>query len=503
MIKALKLNLRFLLIMLFMVTSTFPEVAESGFVKKRVQKKVRPRPDKWRGPPSPPIKTPSKSPIVADSNPYRQCRATVMPSFINRSMSSTETTYRSLKALSPPSIVVNSAGNAYPKPVSKVNAKMSKEFNAILVGSMSPEGIKSKFSQEGEAVTIMAPSDHYLTSATSTGHYRKYGGTSGATPLVTGSLAGFEWIAGYHPTAEEAKILLAKTAIPTPYSSDKPQKNGAGMVNAYKLAMVGKQLKKTCGKNISCFKDQIRKNDIYQFPEDKAVSEALDKAFPYCSSTCTAEDLKTPPSCAKKAKAFKNFRKQAFLNPQNKNLWKKIACVYAQGGFEKNKTFALNIYNSISGKPPQTIDPPPPIGGHSCKKDSDCVLAPSCNMGIQKIKKDGSSSDIQNPLLTLNRDYQETHYLACVEHNGKIPLCNGKCRCDSQEKVSPSSAEAGHIATASCVDSKCIITKDYIPSPPLSSPPNPGGGEVPPPESGGSGGETPSGGSSGNSGAVK
>ena len=61
----------------------------------------------------------------------------------------------------------------------------------------------------------MAPGDYYLTSVDGDGNYRQFGGTSGATPLVTGSLAGFEWLSGYHPTAEEAKILLEKTAILT------------------------------------------------------------------------------------------------------------------------------------------------------------------------------------------------------------------------------------------------------------------------------------------------
>ena len=479
------------LFLVIMVTGTFPEVAPAGLIKK----KVKPRPETWHTP-SPPIKTPSESSIVADPNPYQQCKATVMPAFISRSMGMNETSYRAFKALSPPSILVNAAGNSYPQPVSKAETKASRDYNAIIVGSMSPDGIKSRFSQEGEAVHILAPSDHYLTSATSTGHYRKYGGTSGATPLVTGSLAGFEWMAGYHLTAEEAKIVLAKTAIPTPYSKDKPQKNGVGMVNAYKLAMVGKQLKQVCGKNIACFKDLIKKDDIYQFPEDEAVGEALDKAFPYCSSTCTAEDLKTAPSCADKAKAFKDLRKQAFLNPQNKELWKKIACVYAQGGFGKNKAFALSIYNTLSGKPPNGDTK---TAKDYCQKDVDCVLVAPCDKkniahsfdglmsksGVSNSDKD-SALDEQNTghLLALNRAFQEEHYLECMESNGKIPLCNNKCRCNSQESITKSASLAtepvagegssnegsseeensGPVArkttnySVSCVDFQCLVS---------------------------------------------
>ena len=421
-----------LMIFCLVVTGVaFPEDVSAGIikkVKKEVERKVKPRvrPETWRAP-SPPIKTPSESPIVADSNPYQQCRATVMPSFISRSMTMGKTTNRALKALSPPSIVVNGAGNSYPQPVSTALTKASRDFNAIVVGSMSPEGVKSGFSQEGEAVHIMAPSDHYLTSATSTGHYRKYGGTSGATPLVTGSLAGFEWMAGYHPTAKEAKIVLAKTAIPTPYSKDKPRKNGVGMVNAYKLAMVGKKLKQACGNNIACFKDRLRKDDIYQFPEDKAVSEAFNRAFPHCSATCTAEDLKTEPSCADKAKAFKDLRKQAFLNPHNKELWKQVACVYAQGGFRENKAFALNIYNTLSGRPKRDSGGRSGGGGGHrtyCQKDTDCTLVKPCP-GLAKPPYH---------LVAMNKTSAEYHYLNCIGENGTIPLCNGKCRCNPKEE---------------------------------------------------------------------
>ncbi len=475
MIKALKLNLRVLLIMLFMVASTLPERAESGFLFKRKKRppRVNTKPIKrvnTKNPPmkSPPIKTPSKSSIVADSSPYKQCRATVLPSFINHSQYTNKTRNRSLKALSPPSIVVSSAGNFAPKPISDTAIEISKDVNAILVGSLSTGGTPSSFSQKGEEVHIMAPSGHFLTSATSTGHYRKYGGTSGAAPLVTGSLAGFEWIAGYHPTAAEAKILLLKTAI---HMKGITKGHGVGMVNAYKLAMVAEKLKKACGKNISCFKDKIKQDDTYRFPEDEAVSEALDKAFPSCSSTCTEEDLKSTPSCAEKANALKEFRKQVFLNPQNKNLWKKLACVYAEGGFEENSRFSQSVYTD-------TVDRG--SDGKDCKKDADCFLVPACF---------GNA----NGLIAKPRSFKDSHYILCMELNGKIPLCNGKCRCDSKEKVSSSSAEAGHVATASCVDSRCIITKEYGPPPPLP----PGSGEIPPPESGGLPG------SSEKSGAVK
>ena len=233
------------------------------------------------------------SPIVAYENPYKQCKAVILPSFINNSMSWGRSVYKAFNALSPPSVVVTSAGNDYPEPVRTSKSKASRDFDAIIVGSLSPSGNRSDFSQEDLEVHIMAPSDNYISSADEDGNYKRFGGTSGATPLVTGSLAGFEWLSGYHPTAEEAKILLEKTAILTKYSHDSPRRNGVGMLNSYRLGMVGKRLKEECGDDIYCFKNMIRKDSTYEFPEDKDLLKDVERAFPECSQrTCSEQCLK-------------------------------------------------------------------------------------------------------------------------------------------------------------------------------------------------------------------
>ena len=261
--------------------------------------------------------------ILASDNPYEQCKATALPSFINVSLVWHGSSFgKAFKSLSPPSIIVTAAGNDYPDPIRPEKVQTSKE-GAIVVGSMAPDGSRSNFSNTHKEVHISAPSDYYITSASDKkGTYTKFSGTSGATPLVTGSLSGFEWLAGYHPTAEEAKLLLAKTAIPTLSSNENPRTSGVGMVNAYKLGMVGKRLKATCGSNISCFKEMIRK--------------------------------------------------AALLNPSNKELWRSVACIYDSSDFTENAKGAMSIYKAIIGDIDRRIYA-------SCKVDTDCTHVPSCS----------------------------------------------------------------------------------------------------------------------------
>ena len=369
--------------------------------------------------------------IVASENFYEQCRANALPSFVNVSLTWSGSAYgKALKSLSPPSVMVVAAGNKHPDPIRPEKVKASKDFDAIIVGSMAPDGRRSNFSHEHEEVHIMAPSDYYQSSAGADGNRQSFGGTSGAAPLVTGGLAGFEWLAGYHPTAEEAKLLLEKTAVPTLAANKDPRLSGVGMLNAYKLGMVGKRLKQTCGKNISCFKEMIQKDVTYVFPEDKGLLQAVNNAFPQCSlNQCNASSSQT---CEDKAAVFKRLRKAAFLDPSKGELWRSIACVYYSSGFIKNAQAAMSTYKATFGNFDMSLYA-------SCKVDADCIHVPSCahaRMG-------------RKVLLSVNKNY-------VAECQGTV-LCNNKCRCGNQELGFPTKEQnVFGLRQAYCVNSQCV-----------------------------------------------
>ena len=263
------------------------------------------------------------------------------PHYINNSMNwfGSEDIYEVFKELSSSgvsrSIVVTGSGNKFPKRLADIERKASKDYDLIIVGSFSPKGFVSTFSQSGKELSILAPSDYWITSAGKNGEYQKSGGTSGAAPLVTGSLAGFEWLSGYHPTAKEAKILLEKTALPTLHSFEKPPINGSGLLNAYKLGEVAKRLKEKCGQSMSCFREEILKDKNYHFPEDKSLKRDLARFFPFCSAGGDAGTLSDLSSCEEKEKLFKRLRKSVLLKP-SEDLLKSLSCIYKAGGFEQN-----------------------------------------------------------------------------------------------------------------------------------------------------------------------
>ena len=124
------------------------------------RKKKRPKPSTEE------YKSEQTSPIVADDDPYKQCKATALPSFINNSMywspsytnnKAGKTEYDAFKSLSPPSILVLGAGNGYDTPLLPYEAKASKDFDTIIVGSLTPRGIRSGFFPTGGGSAYHGP----------------------------------------------------------------------------------------------------------------------------------------------------------------------------------------------------------------------------------------------------------------------------------------------------------------------------------------------------------
>ena len=263
------------------------------------------------------------------------------PHYINNSMGWKESqdiykVFEKLSSSTSNTVIVSTSGNDFPFKLGDIKVKASKNYNVVLAGSFSPKGFVSGFSQSGKELHILAPSDNWITSAGKMWDNRPFGGTSGAAPLITGSLAGFEWLSGYHPTAKEAKILLEKTALPTLHSHEKPRINGAGLLNAYKLGEVAKRLKEKCeDKSIACFKQEILKDENYRFSEDRGLKEDIGRVFPSCFGGEKSGALSELSSCEEKGELFKRLRKMVLLSPKREYL-ESLSCIYKEAGFSQN-----------------------------------------------------------------------------------------------------------------------------------------------------------------------
>lgn len=266
------------------------------------------------------------------------------PNYINNSMHwpVADVPYSAVKALSHHTLFLLIAGNNFNSfylPVDEVKVKASREIGSLVIGSSDPFGFPSYFSQSHEVVNVLAPSNAELLTFDSSNLPRSFGGTSGATPEVTGALAAFTTITGYPLSGREAKSLLAKTAIPAISTYFTPQVHGPGLLNTYRIGAVAFRIRQQCltaGK--ACVRELLTRPSTYRFPKSD-LSRAW-KEFPGCQREQTAivDDARFNESC-KSQQALREIRRSVFLNPDQPELWRGLGCIYRRQGYLANAEY--------------------------------------------------------------------------------------------------------------------------------------------------------------------
>ena len=214
----------------------------------------------------------------------------------------------------------------------------------ILVGSIDPSGIPSHFSSFGPEITISAPGGFFIRSYDFNGRPHDWAGTSGAVPQVTSSLEAFTLITGYPLNPKQAERMLQKTALPftnLPFFNDM-----GGILNVYKIGEIGFRLKNKCQKNTSCFFTSLRSEEAYYFDqkiENKTWQHHLSIWFPRCAKNSRQSHTET---FRNKSSFLNELRKAAFLNPEDSQLWRMIACVYE----EKDLTGHVDFYKGLANR---------------------------------------------------------------------------------------------------------------------------------------------------------
>ncbi len=230
------------------------------------------------------------------------------------------------------------------KLVPSVKRKLSLDKKIIVVASLAPDGRPSNFTSFGDTVTISAPSDFSIRSYDDEGNPHNFSGTSGAAPLVTGTLGGFTLLSQLHLNTRQADLLLRKTAIPIP-NLPTGHLLGAGMLNAYKIGMIAHRIKNRCrdqrgdGKD-KCLSDLLESEGTYRFEEESSrLFEEAMESFPQCSGKQSGNI----DDCGDKMEAFNNLRRAALLNSTDPKMWDAVACVKEYFGVKK-----IAFYRSLA-----------------------------------------------------------------------------------------------------------------------------------------------------------
>lgn len=237
-----------------------------------------------------------------------------------------------LSALEKKSILVVATGNDWPDPLPR-NEQM---VDSILVGSLYPHGYISHDSSEGALVDIAAPSDAMLQSTIGGGKFEHFGGTSGAAPLVTGTVA---LMKAYLPDMDtaEAREILKKTALPTSNKYQNPPKNGVGMLNTLKAVAVAQKLKKQKATKADrkALLTSAADTGVFDFKEEAS------KAFKDAMALLALSD--TDANCAKRLDGFNLLRKAVLLDSSHDGARNKLIELFKGQGLTLNAEFYENL----------------------------------------------------------------------------------------------------------------------------------------------------------------
>ncbi len=242
-------------------------------------------------------------------------------------------------------IMVTISHNSYPQPVEPAK----KNPHSIIVGNASIWGTSAGSSQEDDDVVISAPSDEWvLTAGRNIGGkviYTSHGGTSNAAPQVTGALANLSLIKP-DLTRDQSVRLLKMSAYPSYVSGGK---NGAGVLNSYKMARVLSKIVKECKSSSNkskCENDLIANDSSFDFPDERAKrNKILDDAKSLIQEIKNAGD-----QCEIVQARFKALRELSLLFPDDLEIAKLMADIYKAQGLKTSARFYEGLV--ANGKKP-------------------------------------------------------------------------------------------------------------------------------------------------------
>jgi hypothetical protein len=252
-------------------------------------------------------------------------------------------------------IPVIAAGNTDTKTLSLNRFIDHLHEDAIFVGSVSPIGVISDFSQAPDSTTIFAPSDYFVqTLAGDDRLSHTFSGTSGATPLVTGALANVKSLIE-NLTTDQAAILLKKTGTPLmPSLSDSSATTSVMLVNAYKLVRVAQRLQKNSWDDLSMPQKLalLQEDALYDFQAEaqeylQIATGNLDALKDQIKQNPQAFNLETNPEaqamfCSSLKQIILNLRTSSLLDSTT-SAKKYLAVIYAQLGFALNSAFFKSL----------------------------------------------------------------------------------------------------------------------------------------------------------------
>ncbi|WP_413574768.1 S8 family peptidase [Bdellovibrio sp. HCB290] len=216
-------------------------------------------------------------------------------------------------------IWVFAAGNDHPEPVDDFERTSA----VISVGSYSPRGLQTVYSQESSELDILAPADDYQASINGRGEQGLFGATSGATPMVSGTVANLKALL---PTLNrrDAELILKRTALRS-FHQLYSKTNKAGLLNSYKAVQVAIRIRQACASDAACVRKEIDNKTNYKF--------SVVAMSPNTLQVCADRSIQL------QQQDMQILRKNFFLSSRDSRFAELLSCAYRNEGYSINADY--------------------------------------------------------------------------------------------------------------------------------------------------------------------
>lgn len=211
------------------------------------------------------------------------------------------------------------AGNDFPTPVKK----LERDSEALLVGSFAPSGLTSYEAQNHKNLIVLAPANVELLTINGYGEEHMFGASSGATPLVAGTVIN---LLALNPALTKKHIvtILRQTAFKS-VENKLGLKDMPGLLNGYLAFTVVKTITKLCGLDENCLTRELSNSDTFKEEVDTKLEESVN-----CFEFMQASD-------SDKEQILKELRRLSFLKSRFHQI--ETACAYRSLGLPKNAEY--------------------------------------------------------------------------------------------------------------------------------------------------------------------
>ena len=252
------------------------------------------------------------------------------------------------------------AGNGYLNRQKELGrgALQLEQTGATIVSGSDERGITGRYSVSGRKIAVQASGENTVVCPRNSSSCSVFeDGTSAAAAKV---FYGQNSVREILPQIDNSTLtqMMIDTGIRLPQHFLSPPRDGEASINLVKLRDVAWQLRKLCQERThpqNCYQSKARELSVTPV-NFSGINSKVMRSFPSCSSQGDRAAQPQVEKCTRYSD-LQELRRQAFLDPRNREWWQILACIYRKEKLPASAAYYENIERNPGERPFRSDEP--------------------------------------------------------------------------------------------------------------------------------------------------